>query len=215
MSGRVELAKEIKAAARRQASREQVGKLGRVSAVSPLTVEVFGYAVPLTEDDDFDLSQWAKLYDSIVGIDVDDVVVMIQHDEWVLQDVRSEKDVAAAFTAASDAPGDASRTFLVPGVLAPAAGAMFVIPPTFMAVGRHERLVLAKVRVVLGNGGTATWKVQRNGVDVPSLAGVASTKPETVEAIPAVTIRDGDLLGPVITAVAGSAANMSFALVFR
>lgn len=216
MSGRVAVAREIKDAARRQARREQVGKLGRVTALSPLTVEVYGYSVPLTEDDDFDLSQWAKLYHSLVGIDVGDVVVMIQHDEWVLQDIRSGKDVAAAFADAGEDKTtlDLSRTFLVPGLIVPPVGAMNVIPPTFMAVASHEKLKLSKVRVVLGSGGTADWKVQRNGVDLPGFSGTATTVPKTVEPS-AVAIADGDLLGPVIAAVAGAAANMSLALVFR
>lgn len=97
MSGRVALREELTRHAKRHAEKSQRAKRGTVTATSPLTVVLFDFTIPLTEDNDFWLSQWATFYHKVVGIEIDDVVLMHQEDDWVLFDVITDKDVSKAF----------------------------------------------------------------------------------------------------------------------
>lgn len=96
MSGRIALREELTAHAMRQAERSQRMRRAKVTGVSPLTVEMFDSTLVLTEDDDFWLSQWARFYNTAVGIEVDDVVLLHQQEDWVLTDVITDKDVVQA-----------------------------------------------------------------------------------------------------------------------
>ena len=94
MSGRAALKDALDSHAQRHIERHQVIRRANVTSLSPLTVDVFGYDIPLTLDNDFDLSQWMVLYQQAVGLDVGDMVLMHQEDkDWVLVDVISETDM--------------------------------------------------------------------------------------------------------------------------
>jgi hypothetical protein len=97
MSGRIALRDELTKHSRRQAERTNSTRRATVTAVAPLTVQFFNTDMVLTEDDDFWLSQWATFYNSVVGIVIDDVVLLHEQEDWVLFDVITDTDVAKAF----------------------------------------------------------------------------------------------------------------------
>lgn len=94
MSGRLALRDALDAHAERTISRHQAIYRGNITKLKPLTVDVFGFDIPLTLDDDFELSQWAAFYHQNVGLQVDDLVLMHQElQDWSLVDVVSDADV--------------------------------------------------------------------------------------------------------------------------
>ena len=96
MSGRIALRDALGNHAKRVVDRHQAIRRANVVDTSPLTVDVFGYDIPLTLDDDFELSQSMVLYQSAVGFQVDDLVLMHQEqDDWTLLDVVSDADVTS------------------------------------------------------------------------------------------------------------------------
>lgn len=92
------LAASVKRQAAREAARSQTTRRATVHSIKPLVVQQYHHSAKLNQSNDFELSQWAKLYDSVVGIAVDDVVLMHQelHD-WILFDVVSDGDVVGGF----------------------------------------------------------------------------------------------------------------------
>jgi hypothetical protein len=98
MSGKVALRDSIRRSQSREARRARKLERGSVKATAPLTVELEHYGYLLTSANDFFLSQWARLYDHVVGISVDDLVLMEKGDiDWVLVDVVSDADVVGHF----------------------------------------------------------------------------------------------------------------------
>jgi hypothetical protein len=72
---------------------------GTVTQVNPLVVQLHSYSLPITEDDDLNLSGWAALYHHVAQIQVGDMV-LVQHEghDWVVADVvPANTDVGSAF----------------------------------------------------------------------------------------------------------------------
>lgn len=107
MKGRVALHHAIKHAAKTATVTHQNARRAKITVLSPLTIEVFGYEQhPLTLANDFELSQWVKLYDRVVGLRVHDRLLVDQDDvAWVVHDIVSDADVVAAFDAWDTAMG--------------------------------------------------------------------------------------------------------------
>lgn len=97
MSGRAALGHAIEHTAKKQIAKSLPVVRGTVESVTPLTIKLFGFSHPLTEDD-FDLSQWVKLYRHIVGIHEGDLVLVHETDTWVVFDVVSDHNVVGQFT---------------------------------------------------------------------------------------------------------------------
>ena len=96
MSGRVALKDALNHHAERAIERHRVIRRANVTKLTPLTVDVFGFDSPLTLDDDFELSQWASLYNAAIGLKIGDLVLMHQEQhDWVLVDVVSDSDMPA------------------------------------------------------------------------------------------------------------------------
>ena len=95
MSGRLALRDALDKHAQRTAARNLSLRRADVLSLNPLTVDVTDYEQTLTEDNDFELAQWASLYNSAIGISVGDVVLMQQGtDDWVLLDVIGGADMS-------------------------------------------------------------------------------------------------------------------------
>lgn len=104
-----------------------------------------------------------------------------------------------------------SFTFGVVGPVAVSVGNADVINPVFVPVasGRTAKIVGAKY--ILGTG-TATVKVQINGVDATGLVGMnVITTASTASPTP-ISLADGDRISLVVTGVASSPQNMSFSI---
>lgn len=114
---------------------------------------------------------------------------------------------------ASQISEDLFRTFLVPGLIQVPSGAAYVIPPVFVSVEPGQAMTVVKARSVIQSGGFVDWELTRNGVAIPGFSGVATPTPSTVSAT-AVEVNDGDLIGPVVTAINSAPANMSLQIVF-
>lgn len=94
-----------------------------------------------------------------------------------------------------------SRSFLVAGVVNPANVFVDVIPPVIVPVAAGQTTKLTKV-VHKTDIGIVTYKLQRNGVDVPGATGLtAESTTETVD-FADVTLADNDRIQPIVTAVA-------------
>ena len=105
MSGRIALRDALGDHAKRVVDRHQAIRRANVVDTSPLTVDVFGYGIPLTLDDDFELSQWMAFYQSAVGLQVDDLVLMHQEDQdWTLVDVVSDTAIPPKITGKAPPP---------------------------------------------------------------------------------------------------------------
>ena len=98
MSGRLALKDALDKQTKRTIDRHQVIRRANVTKLDPLTVDVHGYDIPLTLDDDFELSQWGSLYQQSIGFSIGDLVLMHQelHD-WTLVDVVSETAMPKGF----------------------------------------------------------------------------------------------------------------------
>ena len=94
MSGRLALRDALDKHAARVHQQNRPLWRGNITTVQPLAVELQDSEITLTEDDDFECSQWAELYRKSVGFEVGDVVLMAQEShDWTLTDVISEKDM--------------------------------------------------------------------------------------------------------------------------
>jgi hypothetical protein len=93
MSGRAALKHAIDAKAKHHAIKQQNVRAAEVLGVSPITVKMFGYAHELTEDNDFDLSQWVRFYHAIVRIRPGDMALMQHEGALVMFDIVSNIDV--------------------------------------------------------------------------------------------------------------------------
>jgi hypothetical protein len=97
VSGRVALKDALDHHAQRAIERHQTVHRGSITSLHPLTVDVFGYDIPLTLDDDFDLSQWMTMYQKSVGLKLGDLALMHQHDsDWVMVDVVSDSEMPSS-----------------------------------------------------------------------------------------------------------------------
>lgn len=105
------------------------------------------------------------------------------------------------------------RNFVVPGTIAVAAGATNYIPPMFVnAAGLTA--TLTAVRYVIRAGTSATFKVQKNGVDMTGFTGIAAGTTAATTTPTAVSVADGDAVAVVVTAVSGSPDSLTVELVF-
>lgn len=110
MSARLKLAHAITRKARLEAHRQVTSRRGVVINDSPLTLQLYGSTAAMRLDNDFYLSQWAKLYDETTGIVTGDVVMMHrEHGDWVLHDVVA--DTAGVQQAQDHASAAAQTTF--------------------------------------------------------------------------------------------------------
>lgn len=100
MSGRLALRDALDAHAHRAIERHQSIYRANITKLKPLTVDVFGFDMPLTLDDDFELSQWMVLYQSAVGLKINDLVLMHQegHD-WTMVDIVSDTSIPTSLSA--------------------------------------------------------------------------------------------------------------------
>jgi microcystin-dependent protein len=106
VSGRAALLDALDKHGERMSERNRSMHRGNVSKLKPLTIDVFDYDIPLTLDDDFELSQWMQVYQQAVGLRVADLVLMHQEQhDWTLVDVVSDADASTAFAGATGADG--------------------------------------------------------------------------------------------------------------
>lgn len=91
MSGRLQLRDALEAQSTQVARRHKSVRRGNVTKLNPLTVELQDYDLPLVEDEDFVLSQWAEVYRTSVKFVLGDVVLMhMEENDWTLTDVISD-----------------------------------------------------------------------------------------------------------------------------
>lgn len=114
MSGRIAIRDALDKHAHQAIERHRMIRRANVTKLKPLTVDVHGSGIPLTLDDDFDMSQWMVLYQQSVGLKLGDLVLMHQEQhDWLLIDVVSDAVMSGALA------GRTAQTFAItPGYTA-------------------------------------------------------------------------------------------------
>lgn len=196
MSGRVALKDALGKLAERVVERNRTTRRATVVKLNPLTVDVFGYDVPLTVDDDFELSQSMVAYQQSTGLAIGDMVFMHQegHD-WTLVDAVSDRPQSVPVGSANAVvhqPGDLVPSAAVsrPGCLLcdgsgysrTAYPALYAaLDPVYHIDADHFRVPDLKGRAPIGTGsgtyaGTITPRAQGDlgGVEGVTLAAAES-----------------------------------------
>lgn len=113
---------------------------------------------------------------------------------------------------------EVAQTHTIMGQIVVPAGNVDVIPRIWVPIRAGQTTKLARVRYQLDAGGSATFKIQRNGVDVPGLTGLAAVPAGPAETPPTgapLALASNDWLRPIVTAIAGTPINLSIAYVFE
>lgn len=108
-----------------------------------------------------------------------------------------------------------SHTFAVGGTIAVPSGATDFIPPMYVSLGAIETAKIVKVLYSIQSGTSATCKVQKAGVDVTGLTGLAVTTTPGSTTPTAATVAEGDSIAVVVTAVSGAPTNLSFTVILE
>lgn len=105
------------------------------------------------------------------------------------------------------------HTFLIPGLIAVPSGATDYIPPMFVTVPTGMTVKISKTRQVIRAGTSATFKLQKNGVDITGFTGIAATTTAGSTTPTAVTLANDDIISLIVTAISGAPDNLSVKLV--
>jgi hypothetical protein len=96
VSGRLAVQSALEKHSKRVVDRHRAVRRGMVTSLHPLTVDVSGFDHPLTQTDDFEMSQWMVAYNQGTKLRVGDTVLLHQEEhEWVLVDVISDATVGS------------------------------------------------------------------------------------------------------------------------
>jgi hypothetical protein len=108
------------------------------------------------------------------------------------------------------------HTFAMPGEIRVPSGDSDHAPTFFVPVASGQSVKLVGIRHMIRAGTQVTYKVQKNGADLPAawLGLTADTTPETIDPSD-VALADLDRLGIVVTAVTGTPRDLSVTLILE
>lgn len=111
-----------------------------------------------------------------------------------------------------------SYNFLISDEVRVPSGDTDYIPPMIVSL-KSGTATLKKVRCLIKSGTTVTFKIQRNGADVSGFLSLSAAVPVAPakygEYTGSISLADGDVLQPVVTAVSGTPKNLTIALVIE
>lgn len=106
-------------------------------------------------------------------------------------------------------------SFAIAGEILVPVGNSDVIPQVFVPIRSGQTAKLTRCRYSIGAGTSATFKIQRNGADATGFIGMIATTTAAETNPTDITLSDNDRLQIIVTAVSGTPANMSVALILE
>ena len=98
MSGRLALRDAVRRSSAKTAQKHRTLHHGTVKKTADLQVQLHEYQATITHANDFDLTQWVRFYDYVVGIAPGDLALFYEHDShWVCFDIVSSTDVSGIY----------------------------------------------------------------------------------------------------------------------
>ena len=104
------------------------------------------------------------------------------------------------------------HTWGISGPIQVPVGQTGFILPMFVSFAPGQSAALVKCRYRINDGTSVTFKLQRNGVDVPGFTNMSATTTSTNTDPVDVTLTDDDQLALVVTAVNGAPQNLSMTM---
>ena len=107
------------------------------------------------------------------------------------------------------------HTWITPNAVTVPSGTTDAIPPMIVSLPVDRTAKLLSLRRSILGGTSATFKLQRNGVDITGYTGLSATTTIAQTDAADVALADGDKIQPIVTAVSGSPVGLSISLVIE